>query len=96
MDMVDKNCHNKQFVTISGVTISGKQCIHILLRTNLLQWRRIVFDADPVERLVGAVEGHVVADEGEVARVDGDPVRPEHAHDLADDDAVCRLDAVVP
>ena len=25
--MVDKNCHNKQFVTISGVTISGKHCI---------------------------------------------------------------------
>ena len=24
---VDKNCHNKQFVTISGVTISRKHCI---------------------------------------------------------------------
>ena len=25
--MVDKNCHYKQLVTISGVTISGKHCI---------------------------------------------------------------------
>ena len=24
--MADKNCHNKQFVTISGVTMSGKHC----------------------------------------------------------------------
>ena len=24
--VVDKNCHNKQFITISGVTISGKHC----------------------------------------------------------------------
>ena len=63
---------------------------------NLLQRGRIVLYADSVERLVGTVEGHVVPDEGEVARVDGDPVRGEHAHDLADDDAVCRLDAVVP
>ena len=61
-----------------------------------MEGRGIVFDADPVEGLVGAVEGHEVADEGEVARVDGDPVRREHAHDLADDRAVRRLYAVVP
>ena len=29
--MDDKNCHNKQFVAISGVTISGKHSIQILL-----------------------------------------------------------------
>ena len=27
--MADKNCHNKQFVTVSGVTIRGKHCIRI-------------------------------------------------------------------
>ena len=26
--MVDKNCHKTQFVTISGVTVSGKHCTH--------------------------------------------------------------------
>ena len=62
----------------------------------LLEGRGVVLDADPVEGLVGAVEGHEVADEGEVPRVDGDPVRREHAHDLADDGTVRRLDAVVP
>ena len=29
--MVDKkNCHNKLFVTISGVTISGKHCTKLI------------------------------------------------------------------
>ena len=40
--MVDKNCHNKQFVTISGVTISGEHCSdythHSILQTQGCAW----------------------------------------------------------
>ena len=60
-----------------------------------MQRRRVVLDADPVERLVGPVEGHEVGDEGEVARVDGDAVRVKHVHNLAHEGAVGGLDAVV-
>ena len=33
--MVVKNCHNKQFVTISVVTISGKHCIEMKIEMKL-------------------------------------------------------------
>ena len=29
--MIDKNCHNNKFVTISVVTISGKHCIVLVI-----------------------------------------------------------------
>ena len=38
--MVDENCHNKQFVTISGVTISGKYCMR-RRREGLQKWEVI-------------------------------------------------------
>ncbi len=65
------------------------------LERHLLQRRGVVLDAHAVEGPVGAVEGHVVRDEGEVPRVHHDAVGAEDGDDLAHQGAVGGLHAVV-
>lgn len=63
---------------------------------HLLQGRRVVFDANAVERLIGPIEGHVIGNERQMTGINHDSVGFEHVHDLGHDRSIGRLDSVIP
>ena len=65
------------------VVHSSRHCgrleeVHCSLKAHLLQRRAVGFHAYSVEGLVDPLKGHVVSDEGEVARVNCNVVDLEH------------------
>ena len=60
---------------------------HRRLEGGLLQRRLISRDAEAIQRLVPTLESHIVRDEREMTRIDGNAVDGEHVVDFPNQDA---------
>jgi len=58
------------------------QEVHCRFKRHLLQWGRVRLDSNTTKRLVLALKGHVVRNEGQMVVVHLDPVAHEHIPDL--------------